>query len=738
MRLRRFAILAAPGALLSVVLVGAAGAADPSFAPGGGLPAGRTPFSLGVADVNGDSRPDLAVANQRSDDLMVLLGDGAGGFNAASGSPFDAGDGPFAVATADLNGDGRADLAVANNSSNDVTVLLGDGAGGFSAAPGSPVNVGGSPQDIAAADLNGDGHVDLALPVNQNDWRAVVLLGDGTGGFTPAPQSPLVVGGRGGSASIAVADLNDDGKRDLAVARSESRVLLILLGDGTGRFGTARTVAAGYGPSSLVVADLNRDGKLDLAVGTRYSDRGSQQTKLAILLGNGAGGVRPAAGSPIAVPGLPESVVVADFNADRKPDVAVANNDADSITVLLGNGAGRFRPAVDSPFAVRSPNEIAAADLNGDGKSDFAVASSEGLRILFQTPSIPAIVRGRTLAMRPGAVFTTRGLITKLAADGNRVAVKTTGQSSRSCGTVVVWTAPGRKSKSFLTGRCDSILCQADPGCVDELALGAGHVAWIARSGGNSLELSVIAAKLSGGAPKRIEWVANGYGAGGSPPGQWVGQLLGGGPVLAYNAWTLVCTAPEEYGCGGLRDPALRVTNERLVRVSAGRRVVVRRGAGSRPLSAVGGGRMAVESAGAVTILGPGGSRVATVPAVEGNPARAIALSRTRLAVMRTFTLDLYNPATGAKVKSTPLGPAAALQLAGVNSRLVLLLGPRRLVLVRLDGKLISFPLPSGRAASIVDARLTDAGLFYAYNVRRPSARGRIVFEPTARLLARF
>jgi hypothetical protein len=412
------------------------------------------------------------------------------------------------------------------------------------------------------------------------------------------------------------------------------------------------------------------------------------------------------------------------------------------LSVVLVGAAGAadpsFAPGGGLP-AGRTPFSRAVADVNGDSRPDLAVTGSGGLRILVRTSSIAAIVRGRTLAVRPGTVFTTRGLITKLAADGNRVAVKMTGQSSRSCGTVVVWTAPGRKSKSFLMGRCDSILCRAGTGCVDELALGAGQVAWIARSGGNSLELSVIAAKLSGGAPKQIEWVTNGYGAGGSPPGQWVGQLLGGGPVLAYNAWTLVCTAPEEYGCGGLRDPALRVTNERLMRVSAGRRVVVRRGPGSRPLSAVGGGRMAVESAGAVTILGPTGSRVATVPAVEGNPARAIALSRTRLAVMRTFTLDLYNPATGAMVKSTPLGPAAALQLAGVNSRLVLLLGPRRLVLVRLrEGKLISFPLPSGRAASIVDARLTEAGLFYAYNVRRPSARGRIVFEPTARLLARF
>jgi hypothetical protein len=740
MRRRRFAALAAPAGLLSVVLVGAAGAADPAFAPSDVLPAGRNPASFAVTDVNGDGRPDLAVANHDSDDVTVLVGDGAGGFGAASGSPVPAGEGPSGIVTADLNNDDKADLAVANNKSREVTVLLGDGAGGFSSAPGSPVKVGGHPEDVAAADLNGDGKVDLAVSVWQDIWRTAVLLGDGAGGFAPAPGSPVAAGGAAGSVSITLADLDGDGKQDLVVAKDESKLLSILPGNGAGQFGAARTLAAGYGPSSVAAADLNRDGKPDLAVGTRYSDGGRQQTKLMILLGNGAGGFRRAAGSPIAVPGIPESVVVADFSADGKPDVAVANNDADSITLLLGTGTGRFRPAIDSPFAVASPTGIAAVHLNGDGKLDFAVLTPAGVRILFRTPSTPAIVRGRALRGRPAVVFTTRGLITKLAADGNRVAVKTTVQSSRSCGTVVVWTAPGRKSRSFSTSNpgCLSILCQRGSGCVDELALGGGQVAWISRSGGNTLELMVNAARLSGGAPRRIEHAFNGAGAGGDPKGQWVGQLLGGGSLLAYNGWSVVCDSPDEFACDEGR-ATLSVTNERIVRISAGRQVVVKRGAGSRPLSAVGGSRMALESEGAITILGPSGARVATIPASPGNPTRAIALSRRQLAATRTFTLDLYNPATGAKTKSIPLGPAAALQLVGVNSTLALLRGPRRLVLVRLrDGKLISLPLPAGRAASIIDTKLTDAGLFYAYNVLRPSKSGRIVFEPTARLLTRF
>jgi FG-GAP-like repeat len=740
LRLGGITTFAVQAGLFSLVLVGAAGAADPSFAPGGNLSAGRSPTSFAAADVNRDGHLDFAVANQGSDDVTVLLGDGAGVFSAAAGPPAAVGDGPVAVANADLNGDGNVDLAVANGSSNDATILLGNGAGGFGAAPGSPLRLGGNPADIAAADLNGDGHADLALSVWQDNWRVAVLLGDGAGGFTPAPGSPIAVGAGYGTARVALDDLNGDGKRDLIVAPSESRMLAIRFGDGTGRFGAAGTVAAGNSPSSLTVADLNRDGKVDLAVGAQGDRAGRFRPGLTIMLGNGAGGFRRAPGSPMAVPGAPTSLVAADLNADRRLDVAVANSDAGSVTVLLGNGAGRFRPAIDSPFPVPSPTEIAAADLNADGGLDFAVAGPAGFRILFRTPSTPAVGRGRALRGRTNAVFPTRGLITMLAADGNRVAVKTTVQSSRSCGRIVVWTVPGRRSKTYSTNNpgCLSILCQRGSGCVDELALGGGQVAWISRSGGNTLELMVITARLSGGAPKRIEHAFNGAGAGGDPKGEWVGRLLGGGSLLAYNGWRVVCDSPHEFACDEGR-ATLKVTNERIVRIAAGRRAVVRRGPGSRPLAAVGGDRMALEAEGAVVILGPSGARVATVPSLPGNPPRAVALSRTRLAVSRTFTLDLHNPATGGKVKSLPLGPAAALQLVGVNSRLALLRGPRRLVLVRLsDGKLVSLPITSSRAAGIVDARLTEAGLFYAYNVRRPSPGGRIVFQPSTRLLARF
>ena len=695
-----------------------------------------------AADLNGDGRPDLAVANQDSNDVTVLIGDGAGGFSAAPGSPVEVGRAPSSVVAADLNGDGRPDLAVANDTSKDVSVLLGDGAGGFSAAPGSPVRVAGYPHGVTAADLNGDRKVDLAVPAYKN--VITILLGDGSGRFAAAPGSPIAVGS---GPSVAVADFNGDGKPDLAVA--DSKKVSILLGNGDGRFGAARTVLAATGPDRgfVGVADFNRDGKPDLAV-TRVASDGDA-ILVSVLLGNGAGGFRRA-GSAIgtgmgANTGAATIGAASDLNGDHKSDLAVSSF---GVTVLLGNGAGRFRPAVDSPFPAPGlaetpfgpvrPGEsptgaIAAADLNGDGKTDLAVtAPDDAVTIMFQTPSAPAAVPGGALPGRRDAVFSTRGRIEILAVDGNRVAVATTrkikctyprvfgGEATR----FVVWTAPRRKLRSFGFKACGFTVGAA------ELALGGGQVAWILSEHGNLLHLFLYVAKLSGRAAKEIDGGDSDYGG-----GDLVGQLLGGGPLLAYNRWRLVCKSPD--GC--LPDEQPRLTGQKLVRISARRGLVVKRGAGSYPLSAVGGGRMAVESAGAVTVLAPGGSRVATVPAVAGNPPRAIALSRTRLAVARTFTLDLYDPATGTEAKSLPLGPAAALQLAGVNSKLALLRGPRRLVLVRLsDGKLISLPLRPGTAKRFVDTRLDGAGLFYAYNARRGSAKGRIVFEPTAKLLARF
>lgn len=332
---------------------------------------------------------------------------------------------------------------------------------------------------------------------------------------------------------------------------------------------------------------------------------------------------------------------------------------------------------------------------------------------------------------RPDVALSIRGRVTMLAADGNRVAVATT--VKRACGRrIVAWSAPGRGSASVKPG----ILGCAGDG-ISQLAVGGDRVAWIEQGGGNSLEMAVMAAGLTGGAAKELDFATNGDRAGGDPSGDWVGRLLGGGPLVAYNRWTLVCDRPEVEGCGH-KDPQLRLADEQLIRIAAGHRDVVLRGSAAYPLIAVGGGWMAVAGPGALTIRATSGAQVATVP-TPGGAGRSVALSKTRLAIQLASTLDLYNPATGAAVKSLPLGAAESLRLADVTSRVALLRGPHRFVLVRLsDGKRISFPLRSGAAATLAGARLTEAGLFYAYNTRSALLPGRIAFEPAGKLLARF
>lgn len=178
------------------------------------FPVGTNPSSLAVADFNGDGNLDIAVANNRSNNVTVLLGDGTGGFTPATASPFAAGNGPSGIVAGDFNGDGNIDLAISNEAAGNVTVLLGDGTGGFNAASASLFAVGSGPDALAAADFNRDGNLDLAV-VNETDATVTVLLGNGRGGFAPDSGSPYTVGPE--SSSIAVGDFNGDGKPDMAV-----------------------------------------------------------------------------------------------------------------------------------------------------------------------------------------------------------------------------------------------------------------------------------------------------------------------------------------------------------------------------------------------------------------------------------------------------------------------------------------------------------------------------------------
>ena len=337
------------------------GNGDGGFMPAGSpVAVGTGPFGVAVGDFNADGHADLAVANTDSNTVSILLGNGSGGFTPSP--PVAVGTTPYFVAVGDFNGDGIADLAVTNFSSNNVSILLGDGTGGFAQAPGSPVAAGTRPYDVAVGDFNGDGIADLAV-TNQATSNVTILLGNGAGGFAQAPGSPVAAGSFPGP--LTVQDFNGDGIADLAVVNITSDNVSILLGNGDGTFAQASgsPVAVGIQPNDVAAGDFNGDGIIDLAVPDFESNT------VTILIGNGTGGFAQASGSPIAVGNAPYAVAVGDFNGDGIADLAVPNYFSNDLNVLLNQvtqTATAVLPAVSIPGsgATHNVNATYPGDTN--------------------------------------------------------------------------------------------------------------------------------------------------------------------------------------------------------------------------------------------------------------------------------------------------------------------------------------------------------------------------------------
>ena len=338
------------------------------------------PWAVATADFNGDGALDLAVVNYLPGTVSVLLGNGDGTFRPTP--IFFGGDnGPSSVAVGDFNGDGRPDLVLANFKSTTVSVFLGKGDGTFS----MPLlfSAGTSPAFAAVGDFNGDGKQDLAV-ANYFSTTVSVLLGKGDGTFGPpvsfaAGPSPQVV---------AVGDLNRDGKLDLAVANAGSSTAAVMLGRGDGTFQPPQAFdVGGINPTYIAMGDLRGLGTLDLVVATYgcfyYSPCPVVSHTISVLLGNGDGTFNPPlffeAGSG------PNSVTVADFNGDGRQDLAVADygpstQRATTVAVLLGNGDGTFQPPLTFDAGI-SPAFAAANDFNRDSSLDLAVVNYDGATV---------------------------------------------------------------------------------------------------------------------------------------------------------------------------------------------------------------------------------------------------------------------------------------------------------------------------------------------------------------------
>jgi autotransporter-associated beta strand protein len=336
----------------------------PSFAFSGSFNAGGSPFSPVLADFNQDGRLDLAVAgsNGPSGFVSVLLGNGDGTFRGATQYPV--GGGPSGVAVGDINGDGRLDLVVVNSQSNSVSILTGNGNGSFAGAVS--LSVGVAPFAVEVADLTGNGKLDIVTS-DPSTNQVSVLLNTSSGG-TLSFSGPQFFAAGPHPVSIAIADLNGDGKPDLAVADEYGYEVGVLLGNGDGSFAPVQTWGAEQKPSSIVAIDLNHDGNIDLAV------TNSGGNTVSVLLGNGDGTFQATQNFAAGV--KPSALVVADVDNVALPSLVVTNPTTNSISVLLGNGNGTFLAPRFYADGGLFPDDIAVGELNGDGQPDIVTTNS--------------------------------------------------------------------------------------------------------------------------------------------------------------------------------------------------------------------------------------------------------------------------------------------------------------------------------------------------------------------------
>jgi hypothetical protein len=223
---------------------------------------GQEPDGLAAADFNNDGNLDLAVTNYDAGTISLLLGDGAGNFPAAMSSTIPGFDGPCAPVAADFNGDGNIDLAIVNQDSNNVNILLGNGNGTFQSF--SNTSVGQQPQRMQLGDFDGDGNIDL-VTVDANSYQVTALLGDGTGGIKQQASFPACVP-QPSALAVAVADINGDNNQDLVVGCVAYSQFAVLLGDGKGGFAPQALFPAGASAPAIAAADLTGDGRPEVVL----------------------------------------------------------------------------------------------------------------------------------------------------------------------------------------------------------------------------------------------------------------------------------------------------------------------------------------------------------------------------------------------------------------------------------------------------------------------------------------
>ncbi|MBD2721738.1 T9SS type A sorting domain-containing protein [Hymenobacter armeniacus] len=388
------------GALMLALSGRVQGAAGQSFGPPTTYPIGSVLNVQGLAlgDLNGDGRLDIVLAYPRPGGgttgyVGVLLGQAGGGFG--PGATYLAGPAGYFITgpvLADVDRDGRLDVALADYGGNAVLVLPGLPGGLLGPARAWPMGSGTSPYTVAAGDVNGDGRVDLVAAHYTNEGLGV-LLGQAGGGY--APVAAYATGINSHPCGASLGDVNGDGRVDLVCATSHASIgqsregaIDVLLGLPGGGFGPPTTYPTGRGSSPIhaVLGDLNGDGRLDV-VTSLYSplpgppplgvvDAGA----VGVLLGQAGGGFAPVQTYHAGTGGWSRTLALADVDGDGRLDVATAHagtgGGANTVKIMRGLAGGTLAPPVVFPLGTSVPQGVAAGDVDGDGRVDLVVANS--------------------------------------------------------------------------------------------------------------------------------------------------------------------------------------------------------------------------------------------------------------------------------------------------------------------------------------------------------------------------